>query len=374
MAKVGAKKAAKAVEKKVYFNSEYSFNKVSKLKVGDRRYCLFLKPSEFLFQTMIHSVKKNKATGKGFQGLFDTNIKCKSYDSLGEPTGEKAICCQLYDLEKERNPEKEDAGKRLISYSKATFHVPVAILGHNLKDPSVKIYPIANVSVDNGYELAFLEFNAGSWSKDILGKLSKKLKDESIIEFDLEGEDLMDATIANLDKVVLEVNADEPNQGSFARFIRSYEFIPFTDAKIARATKEHDKITNWETDPDMLDFRNDVSAFLTLLEQNEDQLVVSTWEDESLKNYIDSMIQRDKNTEEFHKASGEDKENTPVASEPELQRPKKHAEPVEPELAEEVIEHIEDDGVVLDDIKQESEIDFVEEDFEFGDDEEFIDD
>ena len=322
MPRITAAEASKRLEKKVYFSTQHSFKGVTGFKKGDKKYVMLLKPDEFMFSTRIHSVKA-KSKEVGFQGKFGTNIKCKSVE--GE---EKALCCQLADSEKEKYPEKEESGKRMISYGKYIYHIPVVVLGHNLTDPNTKTYPVSNASISKGYEFAYLEVHGSTYSTEILAKLGEQLKKDEVIDFDLEDDELTEAINANLGNVIVEISAGEPKQGSFAKYQTNYSFIPFTDSKIARKSGDYEKITQWKDLPEMENFRNDVDDFLKLLEDHEPELTVD-WTEERLRNYVVDSVERDENIDEYKKSVEEEK---PVEVEKELKRPKKVEAPAEEEV------------------------------------------
>jgi hypothetical protein len=298
MAKIGLKKAVQATEKKVYFSSVYSFSKVAKMAVGHRRYFMFLNPEENFYSFLGHELKA-KGPEKGFKGLFNTFIKCKGFDDNNEKIeGDKPLCCELYDKEKEKYPAKEDSTKRMMGWAKPKYIVPTVMLGHNLKDPKAISYPVTNVQISNGYEFLALELSQSAWTSDIYPGVAKLLKDQGVIDYELEGDELQNAVVENLGKILIEVEAVE-GKSKDIKYTKKYTFIHFGDARIAKLTGEYNKITEWQTAPEMEDFRNDVAEFTTLLEQNQNEFV-KDWTDEELKNYVVDSEQRKANIEAYH--------------------------------------------------------------------------
>ncbi len=299
MAKIGLKKATQATEKKVYFSSLYSFSKVAKMAVGHRRYFMFINPEENFYSFSGHELKA-KGPDKGFKGLFNTFIKCKGFDDNNEKIeGDKPLCCELFDKEKEKYPAKEDSNKRMMSWAKPKYIVPAVMLGHNLKDPKAISYPVTNVQVSNGYEFLAMELSQSAWTSDIYPGVVKLLKDQCIIDYELEGDELQNAVVENLGKILIEVEAVEGAKGTSIAYKKKFNFIHFGDTRIAKLTGEYNKITEWQTLPEMEDFRNDVAEFITLLDQNQNEFV-KDWTDEELKNYVVDSEQRKANIEAYH--------------------------------------------------------------------------
>lgn len=321
MAKVGAKKIIKDTEKKTYFNSTFGFKSVTKFAKGVTEYVLFLKPEENLYETMIHVVKQKKNPDRGFQGKFATNIKCKSYDADGTLVeGDKALCCELYEKEKDKFPSKEESGKRMVSYARPIYHIPVLVLGHNIKDPAVRSYPVGNAKITTGYKFAYMELSKSSWI-NIYNGLAKKLKEETIIDYNLDGEELQAAVYENLSKVVVQVEGVDPAEGSWAKYGTNYTFYPFVDTKIARATGEYDLITSWEKAKELVDLRNEATDFLTLLEQHEHELTVD-WTEERLTKYVVEDEKRRDDISQYKKAvEQENTESQVITTKPQTENP-----------------------------------------------------
>ena len=227
---------------------------------------------------MIHVVKERD--NGGFQGKFGTNIKCKSEYGEAGLEGDPALCCKLYEAEKIKHPLKDDSPKRMISYARPVFHLPVLILGNNVKDPNTKSYPVGNTNITTGYKPCFLEFTKSAWI-DLYNILAKKLKEESIVEYNVSEEELQEVIYQNLGKVVLQLEGVSAKEGSRAKYATTYTFYPFDDAKIGKASGEHELIVNWEKAPELQQLRNEVTDFLTLLEKREPELTVG-WTEEKL--------------------------------------------------------------------------------------------
>lgn len=385
--KVGAKAATKAAEKRAYFSSDYGMAKICKFSVGARRYFVLLNPEQNFYTAMVHPVKAKEEGRVGFKGIYDTNIKCKGYDDDGNVI-EGATCCAFTESEKQKYPEKEDSIKRLISWARPDFLVPAAALGTTITDPNTKAYPITNVEISNGYEFTFFEWGKSAWVK-VYNGIAKKLKDDQIIDFDLEGEELQQAVFENLSKIIIQVDAVEPkSQGKRIKYEKEYTFIHFDTQSQERIEKDIQKIEaaikkdptsadkfkkrlaaakhfqeemlkiqNWETDPSMETFRNDATEFITLMEKSLDEFA-KDWTDEELKKYFVEDEVRKSNIEEYHKAMAaqakvEETEKVVVTQKATM-----------PPAASSVIEQV---GEIDD-------IDLAEEDFSFDDDEDFLGD
>lgn len=356
MVKMNSKQVQKATEKKVYFSTTYAFNKVTNLKVGDRKYAIFLNPEDNLYCTMVHEVKKRKG-GKGFKdSKYGSTIKCKSYDLEGNKLEELAECCTLQTEEYEKLPGKENSDKRLLSYSKPMFHAPVMVLGSNITDKEKQAYPVGNVRISSGCEPAFIKFQKTTWMKEIIGEgteggLAKKLKDDGIIDFDLEGEELTEAVYSNLGSVIIEINAVGKILDGKEVPVKEYSFIPFTDIKIAKASGEYDLLVNWKTSDKMVDFRNEVAEFLALLESHENEFS-QDWEEGDVKKYMVDGGKKAEDEEAFREADS--------VPETQLRKPTKAV--------------TQSTEVPSSPIEQVSEVDFSMDDYEYSDEEEeFID-
>jgi len=304
MPKIGAKQAAEQTQQVDRFFIKYALNKVGGLhKPGDKCFILLINPEENVFQNQIHTVKA-KSNDIGFHGKFSRNIVCKTkLDEAGNAI-ETGVCCDLYAQEKEKYPTKEESTKRMISYSKPIYHIPVVVLGNNLTDKS-KSGTIGQVSVKS-YDYAIFELQKTTWSKTILGALGSYLVDEEIIDGSLDKPEILQEAYENLGNVIIEIKAVESD--GFAAFTKEYKFHHFTSNKIAKQTGEYDNIVNWTISPDMSSFRNDAFDFVKLMEQHEGELILTEWSDADLLTYINEDKKKKEDLEAFKRAQKQKEE------------------------------------------------------------------
>ena len=132
------------------FSTAYKFSKKANFEVGKDAYIIPLGLESGFFETPCHRILPHKVDGKliGFNNTtFTTYIKCKGIDEEGNKS--ESLCCTLAQLEKDRIPDKEEAGKRIVSFTTFRVHLPVLILGNSLGDKNKGTYPISKVSILN---------------------------------------------------------------------------------------------------------------------------------------------------------------------------------------------------------------------------------
>lgn len=281
---------AKGREQKTYFNSEYGLSKKANLGVGVEVYLLLLGLDTGIYETPKHNVKQRKvgSTSKGFRGNYDTSIVCKGYDVEGNRV-EGAVCCQLAQEEKDRLPDKNDSSKRMISFTNNVVHIPALILGNSETDPKKKQIPPTKLSIKT-YDFTYLELAQSTFQKVFVEELATKLKNDGMIDYELEGDELQAEVLSQLKNTIVKITGIASDKG-FA-YEKSYSFIPFTMSAIGKNTDEYTAITNYTENKPVM---NDVIDFLQLFDTKVDDLVVNDWTDEELLKYVKEDTKRAEN-------------------------------------------------------------------------------
>ena len=283
---------------KARFSTDYKFSKKAKFDVGKDAYIIPLGLESGFFETPCHRVMPHKVNGKivGFNNsTFAVYIKCKGVDEEGNRTD--SLCCTLAQLEKERIPEKEESGKRIISFTNYRVHLPVLILGNSLGDKNKGVYPVSKVSILNdlrseeGLNFAYIEMASSSFKNDILKAYGKKLKEEGIMDYELDedSEEFMAEVCQRLSNTVIKVNGVA--KAGFQAALKEYSFFPFDNPAIASAspTGEREAIVNYK---DNQEIQNKICEFLDLFNVEVDNMF-NDWTEKDLQEYYNSAIGAD---------------------------------------------------------------------------------
>lgn len=277
------------------FSTAYKFSKKANFDIGKDAYILILGLESGFYETPCHRVLPHKVNGKlvGFKNTtFATYIKCKGVDEEGNKA--ESLCCTLAQLEKERIPDREESGKRIISFTNFRVHLPVLILGNSLNDKKKGSYPITKVSILNdlrseeGLNFSYLEMATSSFKQDIINAYGKKLKEDGIIEYDLEEgtEEFTDEVLKRLPNTVIKVHG-YAKQG-FDAALKEYSFFPFENATIASASPEGEReaIIGYKNNQEI---QNKICEFLDLFNVEVDNMF-NDWTDKELQEYYNSAI------------------------------------------------------------------------------------
>lgn len=278
--------------KKEYFASSYGFKSKTNFSFGSDVYIIPLLSSGF-YEIPCHRVITHKVDGKeiGFNGAsFPIYIRCKGVSDEGVNQG--SLCCTLSQMEKERIPEKNDSGKRIISNRTWRVFFPVLILGSSLADETKTSYPVSKVALskdlasENGLKLSYLEMSNSTFKNDIVTAYGNSLRDKGILDYDLDpnSEEFFEEIRNRLSRTVLKVHGG--TKTGFNAPIKEYSFFPFEDPAIAcqSAPGERELIINYETN-DQIMIR--ISEFLTLFDTQVDSLI-RDWTDKDLQEYYNS--------------------------------------------------------------------------------------
>ena len=322
-----ARELAKQAEKKKFFATEYSLKKKAGLsEVGDTAFVIPLEANKGFFNLQYHTVKSRKR-GKAYQGfkgcvINEQKIKCKGYDEEGNQV--PALCDELAKQAYETYPEKENASKRPISFSKTSVFVPVLVLGNTETDPNKKL-KVSNASIKS-WDFSYIELSDYSFRENFINKMGRDLQQAGVIDEEADGEELEDAIYENLDKVVIKITLIAP-KSPVIRYQKEYTFIPFQKDLIGKKSGEHDEIISYLKNKDVMEGVTGVLGakdYMTLFESEVDNFAVD-YTDEELKKYIFEDLEGDakvaKCAEEYKEAiSSEDtKYDDEEVSEEELQ-------------------------------------------------------
>ena len=243
-------------------------------------------------------VRPHKVNGQ-LVGFGNTNfavyLKCKGIDEEGNKT--ESLCCTLAQMEKERIPDKEESAKRIISFTSYRVHIPVLILGNSLNDKKKDTYPVSKVSIlnnlrsESGLNFAYIEMASSSFKNDIISAYGKKLKEDGIIDYELDenSEEFFEEVLNRLPNTVVKVHGIS-KQG-FNAALKEYSFFPFDNASIASASPEGEReaIINYR---DNQEIQNKVCEFLDLFNIEVDNMF-NDWTEKDLQEYYNSAIGAD---------------------------------------------------------------------------------
>lgn len=280
------------------FSKAYKFSTKANFDVGKDAYVLFLGLESGYYETPCHRVLPHKVNGQ-LVGFGNTNfavyLKCKGIDEEGNKTD--SLCCTLAQLEKERIPDKEESGKRIVSFTTYRVHIPVLILGNSLTDKKKDTYPVSKVSIlnnlrsESGLNFAYIEMASSSFKKDVLQAYGKKLKEDGIIDYELdeESEDFMNEVLQRLPNTVVKVHG--VSKQGFNAALKEYSFFPFDNASIASGSPagEREAIIGYR---DNQEIQNKICEFLDLFNVEVDNMF-NDWTEKDLQEYYNSAIGTD---------------------------------------------------------------------------------
>ena len=282
--------------KKEYFASSYGFKGKTNFTFGSDVYIIPLLDSGF-YEIPCHRVITHKVDGKeiGFNGAsFPIYIKCQGVSEDGN--NQEALCCTLSKMEKERIPEKNDSGKRIISNRTWRVFFPILILGSSLPE-DVKSYPVSKVALskdfssETGLKLSYLEMSNSTFRSELVTAYGNSLRDKGILDYDLDpnSEDFFEEVRKRLSRTVVKIHGG--TKTGFNAPIKEYTFFPFEDPAIASQSfqGERDFIVNY-TSNDAIMLK--ISEFLTLLDTQVDTLI-RDWSEKDLQEYYNSARGRE---------------------------------------------------------------------------------
>ena len=314
------------------FSTAYKFSKKANFEVGKDAYIIPLGLESGFYETPCHRVLPHKVNGQmvGFNNTtFATYIKCKGIDEEGNKTS--SLCCTLAQLEKDRIPEKIDAGKRIVSFTTFRVQLPVLILGNSLTDKNKATYPVSKVSILNdlrseqGLNFAYIDMASSSFKKDIISAYGKKLKDDGILDYEMDenSEEFFEEIIQRLSKTIIRVQG--VSKQGFNAALKEYSFFPFDNPAIATGSPagEREAILGYK---DNEEIQNKICEFLDLFNVEVDSLFTD-WTEKDLQEYYNSAVGNDIKTPV--KATKIEEEPEEVVEVVEEEEPVAVAKPVE---------------------------------------------
>lgn len=278
------------------FSTAYKFSKKANFEVGKDAYIIPLGLESGFYETPCHRVITHKVNGQtvGFNNsAFPVYIKCKGIDEEGNRTD--SLCCQLTQLEKERIPDREDSGKRIISFTTFRVQLPVLILSNSLADKNKATYPISKVSILNdlrseqGLNFAYIDMASTSFKNDIVKAYGKRLKEDGILDYEMdeESEEFFDEVINRLSKTVVKVHGVSKNNMT----LKEYSFFPFDNPAIATGSPEGEReaIIGYKENQEI---QNKICEFLDLFNVEVDS-IIADWNEKDLQEYYNSAVGND---------------------------------------------------------------------------------
>ena len=280
------------------FSQAYKFSTKANFDIGKDVYVLFLGLESGYYETPCHMVRPHKVNGQlvGFgRSNFAVYLKCKGLDEEGNRT--ESLCCTLAQMEKERIPDKEESAKRIVSFASYRVHIPVLILGNSLGDKKKDTYPVSKVSIlnnlrsESGLNFAYIEMASSSFKKDVIQAYGNKLKEEGILDYELddESEEFLEEVLKRLPNTVVKIRG--VSKKGFNAALKEYSFFPFENASIASASPEGEReaIINYR---DNQEIQNKVCEFLDLFNIEVDNMF-NDWTEKDLQEYYNSAIGAD---------------------------------------------------------------------------------
>lgn len=277
------------------FSTAYKFSKKANFEVGKDAYIIPLGLESGFFETPCHRVLPHKVNGQmvGFNNsTFATYIKCKGVDEEGNRT--ESLCCTLAQLEKDRIPEKELSGKRIVSFTTYRVQLPVLILGNSLADKNKATYPVSKVSILNdlrseqGLNFAYIDMASSSFKSEIISAYGKKLKEEGILDYEMDenSEEFFDEVLKRLTRTIIKVHG--VSKTGFNAALKEYSFFPFDNPAIATGSPEGEReaIIGYK---DNQDIQNKICEFLDLFNIEVDNMFTD-WTEKDLQEYYNSAV------------------------------------------------------------------------------------
>lgn len=280
------------------FSTAYKFSKKANFEVGKDAYIIPLGLESGFYETPCHRVLPHKVNGQmvGFNNsTFATYIKCKGVDEEGNKID--SLCCQLAQAEKTRIPEKELAGKRIVSFTTYRVQLPVLILSNSLADKNKATYPVSKVSILNdlrseqGLNFAYIDMSSSTFKSDIISAFGKKLKEDGIIDYEMDenSEEFFEEILKRLSKTIIKVHG--VSKTGFNAALKEYSFFPFDNPAIATGSPEGEReaIIGYK---DNQEIQNKICEFLDLFNVEVDNMFTD-WSEKDLQEYYNSAIGND---------------------------------------------------------------------------------
>ena len=280
------------------FSTAYKFSKKANFEVGKDAYIIPLGLESGFYETPCHRVLPHKVNGQmiGFNNsTFATYIKCKGVDEEGNKID--SLCCQLAQAEKTRIPEKELAGKRIVSFTTYRVQLPVLILSNSLADKNKATYPVSKVSILNdlrseqGLNFAYIDMSSSTFKSDIISAFGKKLKEDGVLDYEMDenSEEFFEEILKRLSKTIIKVHG--VSKTGFNAALKEYSFFPFDNPAIATGSPEGEReaIIGYK---DNQEIQNKICEFLDLFNVEVDNMFTD-WNEKDLQEYYNSAVGND---------------------------------------------------------------------------------
>ena len=303
------------------FSSAYKFSKKANFEVGKDAYIIPLGLESGFYETPCHRVLPHKVNGQmvGFNNsTFATYIKCKGVDEEGNRT--ESLCCTLAQMEKDRIPEKELSGKRIVSFTTFRVQLPVLILGNSLADKNKATYPVSKVSILNdlrseqGLNFAYIDMASSSFKSEIISAYGKKLKEDGILDYEMDetSEEFITEVLQRLSRTIIKVHG--VSKTGFNAALKEYSFFPFDNPAIATGSPEGEReaIIGYKNNQEI---QNKICEFLDLFNVEVDNMFTD-WNEKDLQEYYNSAVGNDIKTPVKATVTEEEPEVVEVVEEP----------------------------------------------------------
>lgn len=293
MPRVSLSEATQQEEKRAYFQSEYSLNKVAgNLDVG-REVCVIpIGLEQGVYKTRIHNVRA-KGEKNGFKGWYNTKIACKSQE------GEECLCCELAKAEKEKFPDKNDSSRRLITGASTAVHLPLMVLSAKDAEKLNGKQPVELLQMDS-VAFSYLDLANSTWDTEIIGGLRTKLEEDGLINYEMTEEEAKAVVNKYICNTIIKIKC-VPSKTKGISYQREYTFIPFYSKKIGSKFDTRNQIIHYRKNTELMNLLND---FLTLFDVKEAELT-KDWTNEELEQYIVKSEERKENIKTAIKVDAE---------------------------------------------------------------------
>lgn len=265
----------KSAQTSDFFSSKYSLKKKAGgndgLVIGQEIYCLPL-VKDGIYEMVVHQVKARGQ--KGFKSKFNTFIPCKCVGDDVTPT-----CCQLAQEEWDKFVANGKKGETVLSFKTSRFYIPVLLLGNDTGSKTASNIPVSKLTM-SGRDFSFIELSQKAF-KELIETFKNDLLNNGRMEYGLEGVDLYNNIMLQLQKHILKISINKPD--GFGTHKKHYSFVSFENKNIGAETGSYKNITEGLAASKKL--QGEVEEFLTLF-SNECEGMLTPWTDVELINYV----------------------------------------------------------------------------------------
>lgn len=270
-----------SAQNKEYFSSKYSLKAKAGgndgLIIGQEIYCIPLVKNG-VYELATHCVKK-RGNDKGFKNSkFNAYIPCHGVNvDTGEFT-EGCTCCRLAQEEWDKFVANNKQGETMISFKSSRFYIPIMLLGNDTGSKTAAV-PVTKLTL-KGRDYSYIELSQKAFN-EMIAQFKNELVNNGRISYDLNGAELYNEILAQLQKHILKISIMKPD--TIGTHKKVYSFIPFTNQSIGAETGDYQKITLGLEK--IAKLATEAAEFVTLFESECEGLLMQ-WEDVELENYI----------------------------------------------------------------------------------------